>query len=101
MNLKQYEAVSGPTEVTQTISFAPGWSWFSLYIVPSISTVSAMFPTPTAGTKLLSSQQTANYASGLGGIKWRGNTITFNANSGYKIFNAHPTDNIEVILSFE
>ena len=99
MNLKQYVVSSGPTEVTQTISFAPGWTWFSLYIVPSISTVSAMFPTPTAGTKLLSSQQTANYASGLGGVKWRGNVITLNTTSGYIFFNAHLTDNIELSIT--
>jgi hypothetical protein len=32
MNLKQYEAVSGPTEVTQTISLNVGWTWACFYV---------------------------------------------------------------------
>ena len=32
MNLKQYVADSGPTEVTQTISLVPGWTWSCFYV---------------------------------------------------------------------
>jgi hypothetical protein len=101
MNLKQYVADSGPTEVTQTISFIPGWTWFSIYIVPNVSTVSSLFPTPPIGTKVLSSQLTLTYSTIFFVTAWRGGPLTLNANSGYKMFNAHATENIELSITEE
>jgi len=95
MNLKQYVADSGPTEVTQTITFGPGWSWFSIYInvndkpINEALTISSSTGETLQGVLIKNTSSSATYANTLN--RFLG-TMRINNDSMYKLKNPHAYD---------
>ena len=100
MNLKQYVADSGPTEVTQTISFGSGWTWFSIYIdvndtpINEALTISSSTGESLQGILIKNTSSSATYINSLN--KFLGTMRIYN-DSMYKIKNPHTYD---IIVTF-
>jgi len=100
MNLKQYVADSGPTEVTQTITFGPGWSWFSIYIdvndtaINEALTISSSTGQSLQGILIKNTSSSATYINSLN--KFLGTMRIYN-DSMYKLKNPHTYD---IIVTF-
>ena len=91
MNLKQYVADSGPTEVTQTISFGTGYTWFSLYVNTISNTVGSVFTNPIVNTQILSQTSNTKYTSGYFGSSWNNTSFTFDNKNMYIAFIPSPS----------
>jgi len=100
MNLKQYVADTGPTEVTQTITFRPGWSWFSIYIdvndkpINEALTISSSTGETLQGVLIKNTSSSATYVSNLN--KFLG-TMRIKNDSMYKLKNQYTYD---IIVTF-
>ena len=94
MNLKQYEAVSGPTEVTQTITLNVGWTWACFYVDLTDTTlanlsnenvvggcvIKAKIGNPASATYYVTSNYTGWYQTALDSNVWK-NGISFQFNN--------------------
>lgn len=100
LNLKQYQAVSEPTEVTQTITFKPGWTWFSIYInvngkaINQALTISSSTGETLQGVLIKNTSSSATYSNSL--KRFLG-TLLINNDSMYKLKNPFTYD---VIVTF-
>lgn len=100
MNVKQYVADSGPTEVTQTITFGPGWTWFSIYInvndkpINEALTISSSTGETLQSVLIKNTSSSATYANSLN--KFLG-TMRINNDSMYKLKNPFSYD---IIVTF-
>jgi hypothetical protein len=81
----------GGGDVTNTITFSSGYTWFSLSVIASSNTVSDVFSNPVVNTQILSQTANTKYSSNFFGSSWNNQSFSFDNKNMYISFIPSPS----------